>query len=543
VSTEIVDSKGIQTDPHTTERVIESLVRRGDISALSHEERASYYLHLCESLGLSAASQPFIPLHLNGKEVLYASRTATDQLAAIHCLTREIIDGPKVIDLAGTKIVYAACRATHPNGRTETAVATVSVSDPLNCYMKVETKAKRRATLSILGLGVLDESELETIPDQVKGPSSGLATGTEPRDHDWSLDSSFEKFRAAVQCIEMPYEAVTVWLRYRGEIAGMPADIRKEAWRILCWRVEDVGKIESGEGHEWLKSHIAAEEARNAAVMPGQTDNDSESSQADPRYVPKTVIDAVAQYGIPLPLSAAAAIWHDHALDGTLWSAEERDATVAFLRYQARVSSEEMKRAIKAEQRLPVDPAHNIETEKPQAAVADGSDAQDQCEQIVEQWARDVQAARSVDELRDIYAEAQKSTASQPWGDDTGPRALKNLASLCAKRKADIALPGSSIADIERNALELAQGIAGKTPEEERFRAYVMSKANRFELEHGIENHLSEYDLSAETIVRIAAPRLAELAASTKYPLTSMQSINTIRALANGTYKATWREE
>jgi hypothetical protein len=30
--------------------------------------------------------------------------------------------------------------------------------------MKAETKAKRRVTLSIVGLGMLDESELETIP-------------------------------------------------------------------------------------------------------------------------------------------------------------------------------------------------------------------------------------------------------------------------------------------------------------------------------------------------------------------------------------------
>src|SRR5690606_24912460 len=34
-----------------------------------------------------------------------------------------------------------------------------------NAYMKAETKAKRRVTLSICGLGWLDETETETIPD------------------------------------------------------------------------------------------------------------------------------------------------------------------------------------------------------------------------------------------------------------------------------------------------------------------------------------------------------------------------------------------
>ena len=37
-----------------------------------------------------------------------------------------------------------------------------------NALMKASTKAKRRATLSICGLGVLDESEIETIPGAIR---------------------------------------------------------------------------------------------------------------------------------------------------------------------------------------------------------------------------------------------------------------------------------------------------------------------------------------------------------------------------------------
>ena len=149
-------------------RVIESVIVRGDISALSPNERATYYVELCKSLGLSAAAQPFAPLKLNGKEILYPTRGATDQLAAMHRINREIIDGPRVIDVAGTKLVFAVCRATHPNGRTETATATVPLVDPANVLMKCETKAKRRATLSILGLGMLDETEIDSIPANAK---------------------------------------------------------------------------------------------------------------------------------------------------------------------------------------------------------------------------------------------------------------------------------------------------------------------------------------------------------------------------------------
>lgn len=154
-------------------RVAESLVTKGDLSALSPSERVKLYVQMCESLGLNPSSQPFAMLRLNGKEILYPTRGATDQLAAIHRVNREIIDGPKVVDLAGTKLVYAVCRASLPNGRTETATATVQLTDPVNVLMKCETKAKRRATLSILGLGMLDETELETIPAQAKTALEG----------------------------------------------------------------------------------------------------------------------------------------------------------------------------------------------------------------------------------------------------------------------------------------------------------------------------------------------------------------------------------
>jgi YD repeat-containing protein len=129
---------------------------------------------VCESLGLNPDAQPFAYLRLNGKEILYATRGATDQLAAIHRITREIIDGPKVMDLAGTKVVMCAAKATHPNGRTETSIATLPFSDPTNVLMKAETKAKRRVTMSILGLALLDEMELETIPAAVQEPGGGV---------------------------------------------------------------------------------------------------------------------------------------------------------------------------------------------------------------------------------------------------------------------------------------------------------------------------------------------------------------------------------
>ena len=252
----------IAADERTTARVVESMVLRGDISGLSSEDRARFYLQMCDSLGLSAASQPFAILRLNGKEILYPTRGATDQLAAIHRLNREIVDGPKVIDVAGTKMIYALCRATHPNGRFETAVATVPATDPLNALMKCETKAKRRATLSILGLGMLDETEIETIPASVsrahvETPVVEVAAESAPPQlpADYSAD---------LTRIEMPAEAVSVWLKHRAYLATLSADHKEAAWKALCARTEDVGKMKNSK--VWLKRAIAEEDARRLAT-------------------------------------------------------------------------------------------------------------------------------------------------------------------------------------------------------------------------------------------------------------------------------------
>lgn len=164
----VAPAASLMMDASTQSKLAESLVMRGDISGLTAPQRVQYYLHTCNELGLNPNAQPFAFLKLNGKEVMYPTRGATDQLARIHQVNREIIDGPKVIDLAGTKLLYAVCRASLPSGRIETSTAAVPIpsgAEPVaNAVMKVETKARRRATLAILGLALTDESEMDTIP-------------------------------------------------------------------------------------------------------------------------------------------------------------------------------------------------------------------------------------------------------------------------------------------------------------------------------------------------------------------------------------------
>lgn len=293
----IEKAAGTELDARTQARVIESLVLRGDLSGLAPQDRARYYVQMCEGLGLNPSAQPFAFLRLNGKEVLYATRGATDQLAALHSINREIIDGPKIVDIAGTKVAYCVARASMTNGRSETATATLPVVDPANLYMKLETKAKRRATLSILGLGLLDEMELETIPKNVQEPGGGVDFSqlAAPRADD-ALDAvevpaPLASFYARCAEIELPGEAIAVWMKHRADLSTLPGADREAAWKALCARTEEVGKMKNAK--VWLKKAIAEEDARRGmgvdpgAALPGA---------GDPRAAPpRSALDDVRE--------------------------------------------------------------------------------------------------------------------------------------------------------------------------------------------------------------------------------------------------------
>jgi hypothetical protein len=142
---------------------IEQVLAYGDLTKLTSTQRTAYYSRVCESLGLNPLTRPFEFINLSGKLVFYARRDCADQLRNIHHVTVAITSRERVDD-----VYVVTARATLPNGRSDESTGAVTVGnlkgDALaNALMKAETKAKRRVTLSICGLSVLDESELETV--------------------------------------------------------------------------------------------------------------------------------------------------------------------------------------------------------------------------------------------------------------------------------------------------------------------------------------------------------------------------------------------
>jgi hypothetical protein len=66
-------------------------------------------------------------------------------------------------------VFIVTAKVRNKDGRTDIAKGAVNIANLkgealANALMKTETKAKRRATLSICGLGFLDETEVEDIP-------------------------------------------------------------------------------------------------------------------------------------------------------------------------------------------------------------------------------------------------------------------------------------------------------------------------------------------------------------------------------------------
>jgi len=144
--------------------VIAKVLLGGDLAQLTSQQKISYYRSVCDSLGLNPLTQPFEYLRLSGREVLYATRNCTDQLRHAHRISvtitaREIVEDCYVV----------TARAAFPDGRHDESIGAVPIAglkgeSRSNAMMKAETKAKRRVTLSLVGLSTLDESEVESIP-------------------------------------------------------------------------------------------------------------------------------------------------------------------------------------------------------------------------------------------------------------------------------------------------------------------------------------------------------------------------------------------
>ena len=200
--------------PTDRSSIMESVLVKGDLSKLTPQERNDYYLAVCRSLGLNPLTKPLDYIVLSGKTVLYAKRDAADQLRKLNGVSIEITDKHFQDGL-----IVVTVKATDKTGRIDSDMGVVPMpkgADEIrsNAILKAVTKAKRRVTLSICGLGFLDESEVESIPQRERlepeheAEIAQLEEGEDKDPREIAMESAAKKGMKNLQAIwrDMPNE-------------------------------------------------------------------------------------------------------------------------------------------------------------------------------------------------------------------------------------------------------------------------------------------------------------------------------------------------
>lgn len=196
----VADQGAVMTYQPPSPEVMEKVLLTGDLAALTPPQRLTYYESVCRALKLNPLTKPFEYITLNGKLTLYTRKDCTDQLRKIYnisikILSREIADGVIIVysrailpggredeSLGSVSCVYPATVKTNNGWKDHPKVGLpLTGDDRANAMMKAETKSKRRVTLSICGLGMFDESEMESMPAEPNDAKSKVEQATTNR--------------------------------------------------------------------------------------------------------------------------------------------------------------------------------------------------------------------------------------------------------------------------------------------------------------------------------------------------------------------------
>lgn len=151
--------------------------------------------------------------------------------------------------------------------------------------MKAVTAALKYAWMGAFSISTGDDPEADESTDrrtegqgqgqgQRRAQSSSRPTreASRPAQPAQSADSDAEElpaqlrdFYTRLDDIELPGEAVAVWIKHRADLAQLSAPERESAWKALYRRTEEVGKMRPGSAKVWLKKSIAEEDARRGS--------------------------------------------------------------------------------------------------------------------------------------------------------------------------------------------------------------------------------------------------------------------------------------
>lgn len=146
---------------------IEKALVEGDLKPLSVPQRIAYITKMCTDTGLLATTKPFDFIMFQGRMIAYPNKNCAEQLRRRDGISINVASRDKFDNMVSITV-----RASSKDGRSDEATAYLDITglsgqNLANAMMKLETKAKRRVTLSICGLGMNDETEWANVESAV----------------------------------------------------------------------------------------------------------------------------------------------------------------------------------------------------------------------------------------------------------------------------------------------------------------------------------------------------------------------------------------
>lgn len=176
---------------------IERAIIAGDLAGINEAERIAHYNRVCTETGLNPVTRPLAYIVLDGRLQLYCLKAGAEQLRILHKISIERIerceedanhvvtvyaktgDGRSDVDVGAVSLVEPKERRDPRTGRMEAnpmAGQPLSAADAANARKTAVTQAKRRVTLSLAGIGMLDESQV----DQLVAEGRAFRPGEQP---------------------------------------------------------------------------------------------------------------------------------------------------------------------------------------------------------------------------------------------------------------------------------------------------------------------------------------------------------------------------
>jgi hypothetical protein len=143
------------------------LAAQGDLSVLGFDELNVYLNYLIDKYGLDRASAPIrlIRDKDTGKLLPYATKAATDQIRLNNGIS--VVEQNMQFSPTGDAVIVTV-KVVDRTGRMDIDTGSVLLTGAIgeeysNKIMACVTKAKRRATLAISGISILDEIEVQSM--------------------------------------------------------------------------------------------------------------------------------------------------------------------------------------------------------------------------------------------------------------------------------------------------------------------------------------------------------------------------------------------